>query len=128
MTLACAGCTACCRERVVLTVADDPTLYRTETIDLKGSSRVVLEHVNDTCIYLGPTGCTIYASRPYVCRTYDCRVQFILTRRNARKQTANQAVWKSARARLDSLTPEDLLEARSYRDHTPRPLTPKPKG
>jgi len=48
---------------------------------------VILAHKADkTCVYLGDNGCTIYDTRPFMCREMDCRVVALrLTFTQARK-------------------------------------------
>ena len=41
-------------------------------VDYRGTARLA-QHLNGDCLYLGPKGCEVYADRPVVCRTFDCR-------------------------------------------------------
>lgn len=77
--LNCAGCRKCCQGGNAATLrperGDDVTRYVTR----RGSDgeRVLKTRKNGDCIYLGSTGCSIYARRPYECRTLDCRTYFL---------------------------------------------------
>lgn len=61
------------------------------------------------CVYLGPTGCTIYERRPLLCRTFDCRKHYLILPRQDRDNLvllglSSRAVFNAARSRLKTLT------------------------
>ncbi len=76
----CAGCTACCRNNlVVLGESDDLALYpEAITIDQRNpftgaAQSTVLPHKpNGACIYLSDNNCTIWDRRPKMCRVFSC--------------------------------------------------------
>jgi Fe-S-cluster containining protein len=75
----CNGCTACCRnEQLILhpEEGDDVASYLTRpTIHpIYGTPAVALQQKpNGDCIYLGPSGCSIWERAPGICRAFDCR-------------------------------------------------------
>lgn len=78
----CGDCSACCRAfaNIPLGTLDDASLYRTR--DHHGA--VVLErHDDGSCIYLVNNQCSIYDRRPHTCRTFDCRIFYPLTTKEA---------------------------------------------
>jgi len=74
----CNGCTACCRDQLVVLVEEDgdPAQYRTVPLEGAGdeSLRQLETKPDGACIYLGEQGCEIYDRRPAMCRTFDCRL------------------------------------------------------
>jgi Fe-S-cluster containining protein len=69
----CNGCTACCRNEVVLLSVehgDDPDRYVT---DMLVGGPALRHKENGECVYLGEVGCTIHETVPYACRMFDCR-------------------------------------------------------
>jgi Fe-S-cluster containining protein len=69
----CGACTACCTCHVEVR-ADydgDVTAYDTERTP-EGTLRL-RQRADGTCIYLEGGRCTIYARRPFQCRSFDCR-------------------------------------------------------
>ena len=82
----CNGCTECCRSGQGLflhpELGDDVTAYETRTaVDTAGNRIFLLATTSrGACVYLGPTGCTIYQRRPLLCRTFDCRRHYLMLR------------------------------------------------
>ena len=76
----CAGCTACCRDGSMVVVkaeyGDDVASYKTQEVH---GIVMLTQKINGECIYLGATGCTIHDRLPAVCRSFDCRVEFLST-------------------------------------------------
>lgn len=73
----CGNCTACCHGMIAVLpeFGDDPTDYETEwtTNPLTGNPLLQLKQKPDgSCHYLDG-GCTIYDSRPAICKGFDCR-------------------------------------------------------
>lgn len=73
----CKKCQACCTYLVIEVKVGHATdialeFYRTRGIrttqPLFGKMSLLIPH---RCPYLGPTGCSIYESRPEACRVYD---------------------------------------------------------
>lgn len=118
--VACAGCTVCCRDQLVLLMPDDePRLASLEffEIDFKGEAYRSLKHKPDgTCIHLGVDGCSVYENRPEVYRSYDCRMQFLIMSRNQRRAWKNQDIWREARKRLATLDEDDRAGIIGYYD------------
>jgi Fe-S-cluster containining protein len=80
-------------------MGDDPSLY--ETV-MDGDKIRFKKHENggESCCYLGPQGCTIYDKRPWLCRTFDCRV-YVLNKfpgrnRQERRTTMAKMPWTKA--------------------------------
>lgn len=73
------------------------------------------------CVYLGDGGCTIYARRPALCRSFDCRKHYLILPREdrdnlVRLKLSSRAVFNAGRARLKSLSGgerEECLEKRA---------------
>lgn len=122
----CNGCRACCRDNFVPidesngdVLADYKTRFA--TLSPIAESFPILDHKpNGECIYLGDTGCTIWNRRPYMCRIYDCRAQFLSMtraerRRNIKLGILKPAIFEAAKARLDTLTDEQRRTAIAMR-------------
>jgi len=76
---------------------------------------------NGHCIYLGPSGCTIYHRRPLICRTFDCRKHYLILPRQDRDNLvkiglSSRPVFNAGRARLKSLSPQERAECLAKRD------------
>jgi hypothetical protein len=50
---------------------DDPRLEQVE--GLEDHRRVPMIGEDLHCVFLGPSGCTVYSNRPEMCRAFDCR-------------------------------------------------------
>jgi len=81
-TLPCGSCVLCCTDNQAVVLhpedCDDPRDYGTviEAPHPLYPDRTIymLPHKADgSCTFLGPFGCSIYAKRPAICRTFDCR-------------------------------------------------------
>lgn len=75
--LACGNCTVCCREQVVIASeswGDDLSLYGSEhASEAKDGMKMLIQRPNGDCVYLDrATGCTIYETRPVMCRAFNC--------------------------------------------------------
>jgi Putative zinc- or iron-chelating domain len=101
----CNGCVACCRHELVLVLpgdGDDPTSYDCNIIETPAGQVHALKHrPNGDCIYLGPTGCSIWERTPTMCKIFDCRKLFLrFTRNERRRMPGAKQVFAAARARL----------------------------
>ena len=66
----CGDCHACCKGQVIgLFPGDDTTRGDWE---FSGPAMVLKQKTNGDCIHLGAGGCAIYATRPVICRAFDC--------------------------------------------------------
>ena len=91
----CGKCFACCHNSTVVLfthLGDDPSQYRTRTQD----GAVCLQvRGNKDCVYLSrKDGCTIHATRPAMCRLFDCRDLLLLSKEKqykTRKRLMKQA-------------------------------------
>lgn len=77
-------------------------------------------NVNKECVYLGPTGCTIYERRPFLCRSFDCRKHYLILPKQDRDNLVNaglssQSVFDAAKERLATLSPAERRECREKR-------------
>jgi len=71
----CNGCMRCCRRDVIrLFPFEDASQYKTVPHPSYIDTLMLDHKKNLDCIYLGKKGCTIQATKPYMCRTMDCRV------------------------------------------------------
>lgn len=123
----CNGCIECCRTGQGLFLhpeqGDDVASYRTRTATASTGEIVsVLETTSDgACVYLGERGCTIYARRPLICRTFDCRKHYLILPRQdrdnlVRLKLSSRAVFNAGRARLSTLSAEEKQQCLETRD------------
>lgn len=88
----CGGCTLCCRDEVIYLFperGDDWSKYQTRPMynPLLGHQGIALQQRPDgSCVYLGEGGCTIWADRPIICRSYSCIDQYLRTPRAERRR------------------------------------------
>lgn len=97
--LNCDGCVLCClRDLIVLhpECGDDPAKYETVAIThpITGARALAIapSPPGHPCRYLGDGGCTIYADRPHICRTFDCSLAFTRMSRNMRRLRIKEGV------------------------------------
>jgi len=66
----CGTCRACCRSPWFVKLMDWEKEFH-------GDVDVVPKKENGDCIYLEGDGCSLFgkSNRPYVCKTFDCRVK-----------------------------------------------------
>lgn len=122
----CAGCTECCRSGQGLFLhpeqGDDVTSYQVQaTADQAGNPVYLLAtDASGACVYLGPSGCTIYERRPLLCRSFDCRKHYLILPRQDRDNLvrlglSSRAVFNAGRARGKTLSASerrDCIEKR----------------
>lgn len=108
--LRCDGCTACCRNQLVVLVEEDgdPSNYQTVPLEIDGagpdeSIRCLENNIDGACVYLGPGGCTIYDRRPAMCRVFDCRLAVADALR--RRLPVESAVLAAGLQRMGTLDP-----------------------
>lgn len=117
----CNGCRACCTHDLIVLHpehGDDVTQYDTMLIDhpLTGEPCLALKHKpDDSCIYLGDTGCTIHGHAPVICKEFDCRLMYAhYSRADRRRLIADgfldKAVMDAGR-RLQKTLPAKLRKA-----------------
>lgn len=73
------------------------------------------------CVYLGPSGCTIYERRPLLCRSFDCRTYYLTLPRQDRDNLvrlglASRAVFNAGRARLKTLSTSEKDACKETRE------------
>jgi Fe-S-cluster containining protein len=101
----CDGCTACCRNELVILHPEDGDVistYRTHPIrhPMTGALAFALDHKpNGDCVYLGESGCTIHNRAPAVCRSFDCRRLYSLLTSKQRREQSKDPIMKT---RLDA--------------------------
>jgi Fe-S-cluster containining protein len=118
----CNGCTECCRSNQGLFLhpgrGDEPDSYRHIVATDRATGNPVFLLATDAhgqCVYLGPSGCTIYDRRPVLCRTFDCRKHYLILPRQDRDNLvriglSSRAVFNAGRMRLKTLSPEERNE------------------
>jgi Fe-S-cluster containining protein len=118
----CNGCTECCRSKQLLLLhpeqGDDVESYRFQIVTVIETGKQLFALERDSagaCVYLGPSGCTIYDRRPLLCRSFDCRQHYLILPKQDRDNLvrlgfASRAVFNAGRARLKSLSPEERQE------------------
>lgn len=110
----CNGCTACCRAELIMLHpedGDDVASYETVAVinPVTGQPGHAVQRAADgTCIYLGPSGCTIHDRAPVICREFDCRRFFLKFPRPHRRQMMKAdpsigEMFAAGRERLDTL-------------------------
>jgi Fe-S-cluster containining protein len=124
----CGGCTECCRSNQGLFLhpdqGDDVESYQFQVrADPATGKAVYLLATNEhgACVYLGPSGCTIYERRPLLCRSFDCRKHYLILPRQDRDNLvrlglSSRAVFNAGRARLKSLHPAEREECLAKRE------------
>jgi len=111
----CNGCTECCRSGQGLFLhpeqGDDVAAYQTRiAADSSGNPVFLLATTPaGACVYLGPSGCTIYERRPVLCRSFDCRKHYLMLPRQDRDNLvrlglSSRAVFNAGRARTGTLS------------------------
>ena len=104
----CGGCTRCCHNDAVrLLPSDEPSQYQTEPHPYMAGALMLAHAPNGDCVYLGPQGCTIHATKPLMCREMDCRrIAQAITWTKARKLEAKGGlrmdVWRRGKELLRS--------------------------
>ena len=104
--LACNGCRKCCEgDEIELLLkgdprlkgrpADNPSQFKTRK---RADGAIVLARGKDgNCAYLGPTGCTIQARKPRMCRAYDCRLHALAVQKMTPEMQAERMGMASVR-------------------------------
>jgi uncharacterized protein len=96
-TVACNGCTLCCRSGELIPVgAEDtppPGGYQTMVVgEIGGPEGRVLEALAQTsdgaCVYVTASGCGIHQWAPMVCRVFDCAGLYASKTRRQRRRMA----------------------------------------
>ncbi len=124
----CNTCIECCRSKQALLLhpdqGDDVSSYQVTAAahpDTGALVYLLATKENGECIYLGPSGCTIYLRRPLLCRTFDCRKHYLILPRQDRDNLvrlglSSRAVFNAGRARQKSLSPEERQECLEKRE------------
>jgi Fe-S-cluster containining protein len=124
----CNGCTECCRSKQALFLhpaqGDDVESYQVRVAaDPETGNPVFLlaTKENGECVYLGPTGCTIYHRRPLLCRSFDCRKHYLTLPRQdrdnlVRLDLSSRAVFNAGRSRVKTLSPAERKECLDKRE------------
>jgi hypothetical protein len=124
----CNGCTECCRSSQLLLLhpdqGDDVESYRFQILTDRASGTQRFALATDdkgTCVYLGPSGCTIYDRRPLLCRSFDCRKHYLILPRQDRDNLvrlgfSSRAVFNAGRSRLKTLSPAERKECLDKRE------------
>jgi hypothetical protein len=124
----CGTCTECCKSGQGLYLhpdrGDDVASYRVQVRADAGTGRfafLLATDANGACVYLGPSGCTIYERRPLLCRSFDCRKHYLILPRQDRDNLvklglSSRAVFNAGRARLKSLDLAEREECLARRD------------
>lgn len=111
--LNCGTCTACCRNNPGIFLhpqdGDIPENYVwvSQYNPLRGELGMLVDtKENGDCIYLTDKGCGIYSERPAVCRSYDCRINYLSLTRKMRDHCMPQVLQDAAKARMSSMPSE----------------------
>ncbi len=123
----CDGCTECCRSGQALLLhpeqGDDVESYQSRVVAGRDGNPVFLLATTPggACVYLGPSGCTIYERRPLLCRSFDCRKYYMILPRQDRDNLvrlglSSRAVFNAARARVKTLSAGERQECLEKRE------------
>ena len=111
----CGSCTECCKSNQGLFLhpeqGDDVESYEFRVeVDRERNPVFLLSTTPDgACVYLGPSGCTIYERRPLLCRSFDCRQHYLILPRQDRDNLvrlglSSRPVFNAGRARVKTLS------------------------
>jgi Fe-S-cluster containining protein len=108
----CGSCVACCRrENVLVSVGygDNPADFVVEK-EVRPGVFAVAAQPNGDCHYLDHAGgCRIYARRPMMCRSFDCRIEASYAGAERREVVdrglVDRAVMRAGRERLRAMSP-----------------------
>jgi uncharacterized protein len=126
-TVPCNGCKQCCQGNQAIAIypalGENPTKNRTQEIinPLDCNPLTILAwKENGDCIYLGECGCESQDNRPLVCKSYDCRMQFLSLTRAIRDEMVNDGIASTAtfaegKKRVHTLSGAERLEAIAVR-------------
>ncbi len=126
--VACNGCTECCRSGQALFLhpgqGDDVETYQTQVTahpDTGAPIFLLATKENGECVYLGPSGCTIYDRRPLLCRSFDCRKHYLILPRQDRDNLvrlgmSSRAVFNAGRLRVKTLSRAERRECDDKRE------------
>lgn len=109
----CGSCSRCCYGRAVLVAPDDELWNDPRLLHLgdDGELRVVpLTGSERRCIFLENGRCSVYGTRPAMCREFDCRALVRLMGgddRRARKALARRSDLLAMGVRLYSTLPPE---------------------
>jgi hypothetical protein len=123
----CDGCTECCKSGQGLFLhpeqGDDVESYDFRTLaDREGNPVFLLATTPaGACVYLGPSGCTIYERRPLLCRSFDCRQHYLILPRQDRDNLvrlglSSRAVFNAGRSRIKTLSATERQECLDKRE------------
>lgn len=74
----CLECMECCKVVIFETryPANDESLgfFKFRGLRCKEDKGYVMVEIDRDCPFISKKGCTIYGSRPHVCRDYDCSI------------------------------------------------------
>ncbi len=124
----CNKCTECCKTNQGLFLhpeqGDEVDSYRHWVLTDEATGTIawmLATEANGQCVYLGPSGCTIYNRRPLICRTFDCRKHYLILPRQDRDNLvklglSSRTVFDAGRARLKSLSSEERKECIEKRE------------
>lgn len=85
----CGACQVCCvNDNIYITPEDAGREYLTE---VRNGRTVLQRKASGACIYLGSSGCTIQETKPYLCRTYDCRAHALAVSRLSASERAKRS-------------------------------------
>lgn len=117
----CGGCTACCRNELVVLYPEDGDDLRSfdyDEVEIEDGSKlaVVKQRENGDCVYLGPAGCTIHERAPLICQHFDCRRYFLSMTRVERRMIEKVSrgkldIFKAGRERAHTLSDEERRTA-----------------
>lgn len=123
----CGSCTECCKSGQGLFLhpdqGDDVEAYAHQVAKDKAGNLVYLLATTEAgaCVYLGPSGCTIYKHRPLLCRSFDCRKHYLILPRQdrdnlVRLKLSSRAVFNAGRARIRTLSAAEKAECQKTRE------------
>ncbi len=116
----CKSCKLCCQggQAIYLFPKEGDNVSEYETMKLynpvmREEGTALKFKDNGDCVYLGKEGCTIYDRRPVICRSYDCRKQFLMYPKKMRKEVMNKPLYNAAKERINTLPQAERKELRA---------------
>jgi Fe-S-cluster containining protein len=109
----CNGCTLCCKNDAVrIYDFEDASQWKTEPHFLYPNERMLAHKSNHDCYYLGENGCTIQETKPYMCKTGDCRLLTLKVSFDEAKESKriNFYVWKKGQQLLKKTDKKTLKQ------------------
>ena len=98
-TVACDGCTLCCRSGELILVRTRIRDYPYDTMEIVAGGRTftaLAQRPGGACVYVTDTGCAIHGHAPMTCKVFDCAGLYAMKTRRQRRITASGSAYAKA--------------------------------